>query len=34
MKEFWNLVVLAVCGTYSVCDLSLLTKPVRGGGNR
>ena len=23
MKEFWNLVVLAVCGTYGVCDLSL-----------
>jgi len=27
MKEFWNLVVLAVCGTYGVYDLSLLTKP-------
>ena len=34
MKEFWNLEVLAVCGTYGVCDLSLLTKPVWGGGNR
>jgi len=34
MKKFWNRVVLAVCGTYGVWDLSLLTKPVRGGGNR